>query len=316
MSTSPDMLRQFGGQPVGADHRFDGWWGGKVYFVDYDNGTAGVNGYNDMNRPGKNIQTSIDAAGTDATIYVRPREFSSEDPQAITPAAAHAENIHIDKAKTNMSLIGTGKGLGHAAVHKAYLASYSGLTTPVISIYAPGCVIEGFRSQPASSAATGIFYSINDDTYDGGNTTIINCDFHDANTTGAIRLCSTWQMSVIGNRFVNCDVGLYVTTSYSVPQIFELAHNKFSAVAGEVSCNVYFYGGVRRLLAYDNYHGMEQPTLAAPNMYYAFTSTASTGMISGDYFGAYDVTAEALCTLNGVNLVGCYSSEGLVVEAS
>jgi len=311
MSTFPDGVYQYGGMPVGGKV-FDGMWGGQVYFVDYDNGTERAGGLK-ITDPLNDIQAAIDLAGTDATIYVRPRVFSSEDPQQITPRTA--ENFHIDAAKTNMSLIGTGKGLSHAAAHKAWIGGYSGLVTPVLTVYAPGCVIENFRAQPPSSATYGIFYTVNDDTYDGGNTTFISNDFHDANSTGGINCDSTWQMSIIGNRFVNCDIGILIRSFYSVPQIWEISHNYFTVTTGEVLADVYATGGLKRLVAYRNIHAAEQPTGGDPNKYYAFAATSS-GMIAGDYFGAYDLAAANLCTLNGVNIAGCYSIQGLVVEAS
>lgn len=322
MSTAPDMLKQFGGQPVGADHRFDGWWGGKVYFVDFDNGSAGATGLNDMAAPGKDMQRAIDDDNDpDATVYVRPRAFASgtygEDPQQITPNSDDAENFHIPKAKKNLSLIGTGKGLSHAAAHKCWIGGYTGLTTAVLEVRAPGCVIENFRAQPPASAAEGIFRSENDgDTFDGGNTTFINNDFHDANTTGALQLVATWQMSILGNRFLNCDHGILIpNTNYSIPQIWEISDNVFTAVASEVYANFSTTGGLKRLVARRNHHGSEQPTAGSPNKYWNFAA-ASTGMISNDFFGVYSVTAENLCTLNGVNIAGCWSTLGIVVEAS
>lgn len=320
MTTFGDQVFQYGGMPVGADHRFDGWWGGNVYFVDFDNGTPGASGEGDMDRPAKDLQRAIDDATTDATIYVRPRAFAAgtygEDPQEITPSASDAENFHIDKAKKNTSLIATGRGSSHAAARKCWIGGYAGLTTAVLEVRAPGCVIEGFRSDPPASAAEGIFRSQNDgSTFDGGNTTFINNDLYDANTSGALQLDSTWDMAIIGNRFLNCDYGILVQTLYSVPQVWEIAHNTFQGEASEVYGNVYSNGGLKRLNAHHNIHSGEQPSGGGDNMYYYFGNT-STGSITGDHFGAYDVTAEALCTLNGVNINGCYSGEGLVIEAS
>jgi len=313
MSGTPDMLTQFGGQPVGANPRYDGWWGGEVFFVDFDNGTAGATGLNDMKAPGKDIQRALDAAGADATVYVRPRAFSDEDPQAITPSSADAANWDIPVAATNMSLIGTGKGLGHAAAHKAYLSTYTSLTTPIITIHAPGCVIEGFRSQPAGTATSGIFYSINDGTYNGGNTTFVNNDFHGANTTGAINTCSCWQMSYVGNRFVNCDVGIYSTSSYSVPQIVQVWNNTFVASCGEVQNDVYFAGsGVKRFLHYRNYHGHGIPALGGTNVYVKLNATSS-GAVMNNFFGAEGTTDTNFMTLSGCVQGGNYSSDALIV---
>jgi len=311
MTLHQDQIFQFGGVPVASDSRFEGWWGKKVLFVDYDNGTVGAVG-DHMNYPTKHLRVAINNAEAGDTIYVRPRDFSSEDPQAISPDTA--ANWNIPKAKHELSIIGTGKGWSHPAAHMTFLTGYSALTTPILSIYAPGCVIENLRSQPGSSTS-GIFYSVNDATYDGGNTTFINNDFHDGGTAGALNLASTWQMSIIGNRFVNCDKGIYVTSSYSVPQIWEVSDNIFNAIITEVRASLHALGGLKRFTARRNVHTYEKPTGGAPNMYYSFAA-ASTGMIAGDDFGVYDLVAENFCTLNGVHMSGCHSIKGLIVEAS
>ena len=322
MSTAPDMLMEFGGVPVGGRGiHYAGWWNdndnGNVFFVDYDEGTTVATGKNNMAAPASSIQTAIDAAGTDATIYIRPRAFASgtygEDPQAITPTAAHAENIHIDKAKKNMSLIGCGKGLSHAAAHKAYLTGYSGLTTAVIEIRSPGCVIENLRSQPPTSATEGIFRSENDgSTFDGGNTTFINNDFHDANTTGGIHLGSTWQMSIIGNRFVNCDVGIFFATLYTVPQIIEISHNIFNGDAAGVQHDIYSNGGLKRLSINNNYFAHGTPSLSGGTVFIRLGAT-STGMIANNFFGAEGTTDTTFMTLNGCLQSGNHSSDALIV---
>jgi hypothetical protein len=325
MSTAPDMLFEFGGVPVGRGaYHYAGWWSdndnGNVYFVDFDEGTTQATGKNNMGAPAKHLQKAIDTAGTDATIYVRPRAFASgtygEDPQQITPYSGDAENFHIDKAKKNMSIIGCGKGLGTASAHKCWLGGYSGLVTPVIEVRAPGCVIENLRSQPSGTATSGIFYSANDgSTFDGGNTTFINNDFHDANLTGAIKLEATWQMSIVGNRFMNCDIGILATASYSEPTFVQVWNNLFVALTTEVSADFYSTGGVKRFLAYNNYHAAGQPALAGgPTKYYAF-GAASTGAIMNCYFGVMDTTDTNLFTLNGVLQSGNHSSEGLITTS-
>lgn len=318
MSTAPDMLKQFGGQPVGADHRFDGWWGGKVYFVDFDNGSAGATGLNDMAAPGKDMQRAIDdEAAADATIYVRPRAFASgtygEDPQQITPSSDDAENFHVDKARKNLSLIGTGKGLGHASAHKCWIGGYSALTTAVLDIRAPGCVIENFRAQPPSSGVGGIFFTKNSSgIWDGGNTTFINNDFHDPNTTGGIYCDSPWQMSIIGNRFVNADVGILVLSNYSVPTIWQIRDNTFVAATSEVQNDIYATGGIKRLVCSGNHHTSGIPALGGTNVYIKM-GAASTGAVTDSFFGAEGTTDTTFMTLNGLLQSGNHSSDALIV---
>lgn len=313
MSIVPDKLYHLGGVAVGSSRDFEGWWGGETFFVDYDNGTTGVRG-DEMGRPQKHLRIAINNAGADSTIYVRPRAYATgtygEDPQEITPDTAASWVI---TSKKNLSLIGTGKGLGHASAHKCWIGNYGSLTTAVLTIYSPGCVIENFRADPGSST-TGIFYSINSGTatYDGGNTTFINNDFHDAGTAGGIRLCSTWQMSIVGNRFVNNDVGILCQSLYSVPQIFQIWDNTFAAATSEVQNDIYFTGGVKRFVCRHNYHTSGTPALGGTNVYIKM-GAASTGAIMDSFFGADDTTESTVMTLNGLLQGGNLSQGGIII---
>ena len=315
MTVAPDMLQQFGGAPVGSDHRFEGWWGATTFFVDYDHGTAGARG-DSMDAPTKHIRVAIANASEGDTIYVRPRDFASgtygEDPQQITPdTAANWTTV----GKPNLSIIGTGKGLMPAGKHKCWVGGYAGLTTAVFNLYSPGCVIENFRMQPVSANTSGLIYSENSAVanYNGGNETIINCDFQDANTSGAINFASTWQISITGNRFVNCDNGIVSSSSYSAPQMVQMWNNYFVGITTEVNTDVYT-GNIYRFLSYNNYHTCGQPALGGNNKYYHFNA-ASTGAIMNCYFGVKDTADTNLFTLNGVLQSGNWCSEGQIITS-
>lgn len=313
MSIVPDKLYHLGGVAVGSSRDYEGWWGGETFFVDFDNGTAGVRG-DEMDRPQKQLRVAINNAGRDASIYVRPRAFATgvygEDPQQITPDTA--ASFIVTKQKENLSLIGTGKGLGHASAHKCWIGNYGSLTTAVLTVESPGCVIENFRAQPSSST-TGIFYSYNDGSDgDGGNTTFISNDFHDSTTAGGIRLDSTWQMSIVGNRFVNNDVGILCQSLYSVPQIFQIWDNTFAAATSEVQNDIYFTGGVKRFVCRHNYHASGTPALGGGNLYIKM-GAASTGIVADSFFGAEGTTDTTFMTLNGLLQSGNHSSDALIV---
>jgi hypothetical protein len=315
MTVAPDMLQQFGGAPVGSDHRFEGWWGATTFFVDYDHGTAGARG-DSMDAPTKHIRVAIANASAGDTIYVRPRDFSSgtygEDPRKITPdTAANWTTV----GKPNLSIIGTGKGMGHAGVHKCWVGGYSGVTTAVFNLYSPGCVIENFRMQPHTGATSGLIYSINNATanYNGGNETIINNDFHDGTSTcPALKFNATWQMEIAYNRFLNCDIGMYWDATYSNPAIIQIHDNKFLITASEGKCDCQTAGVVNRFFAYRNYHAGAQYTGGSPNKYFSFAS-ASTGSIQNSYFGVADTTDTASFSLNNITQSGNYSSVGLII---
>ena len=118
MSTFPDGVFQYNGMPVGHGP-YGPMWGGIVYFVDYDNGTAGTGGKS----PGgafKYLDTAISVAAHDDVIYIRPRRpelgtqgagpYWGGDPGDITPQVA-ATNWTIPYTEYGLSVIGTGSGM-------------------------------------------------------------------------------------------------------------------------------------------------------------------------------------------------------------
>ena len=317
MTVAPDMLQQFGGAPVGSSQNYEGWWGATTFFVDYDYGSAGAFG-DSMDAPTKHIRVAIANAGEGDTIYVRPRDFASgtygEDPQQITPdTAANWTTI----GKPNLSIIGTGKGMGHAGVHKCWVGGYSAITTGIFNLYSPGCVIENFRMQPQTGATSGMIYSINNATtnYNGGNETIINNDFHDGTSTcPALVFNATWQMEIAYNRFLNCDIGMKWDATYSQPTIIQVHDNKFLILGSEGKCDCQATGGVKRFFAYRNYHAGVQYAGGSPNKYFSFAA-ASTGAILGSYFGVNDTTDTNSFTLNGVVQGGNFCADGQILTS-
>lgn len=316
MTVAPDMLQQFGGAPVGSSKDFEGWWGATTFFVDYDHGSAGAFG-DSMDAPTKHLRVAIANAGEGDTIYVRPRDFASgtygEDPQVIVPdTAANWTTL----GKPNLSIIGTGKGAGHAAAHKCWMRGYSAVATGVINLFSPGCVVENLRLS-LDTSNTCMIYSINSATtsYNGGNETIINNDFHDGTSTApACLFNATWQMEIAHNRFLNCDIGMKWDATYSQPTIIQVHDNKFLITAAEGKCDVYTTGGVKRFFAYRNFHAGAQYTGGSPNKYFAF-GAASTGAIVDSYFGVNDTTDTNSFTLNGVVQAGNFCADGQILTS-
>ena len=144
------MVTQFGGVPVGGG-RYEGMWGGTVYFVDYDNGGSGTVGYKPSDA-GKYLDDAISAATTNATIYIRPRSpelgtqgagpYWGGDPGDITPKTA-STNWTIAYTKYGLSLIGTGTGVGTSAASRTCLQGDATITsTPVFTVNAPYTTFE------------------------------------------------------------------------------------------------------------------------------------------------------------------------------
>ena len=94
MSTFPDGVFQYGGQPVGGG-RYEAMWGSKVYFVDYDYGTEGAGGLKPSD-PCKYLQDVIDKANPWDVIYVRPRDPAYAD--------GGGANYHLPESTSNWSI--------------------------------------------------------------------------------------------------------------------------------------------------------------------------------------------------------------------
>jgi len=309
MTVAPDMLSQFGGAPVGSSQSFEGWWGATTWFVDYDSGTPGNLG-DSMTAPTQYLDTAISRASGGDTIYVRPRSFDStatypEDPRQIIPTSTTA-NFTIGTTLGDLSVIGATKGRGHAQAHQCWIGG--AVTGAVFHVHAPGVVLENFRAQPYDSSSP-IIYAANNATYDAGNLTIQNWDFHDANTNGALQMESIWQASYVGNRFVNCDIGIYTTSTYSQAQIVQMWNNTFTAESGDVASDVYALGGLKRFLSYNNYHTSALPDLSGQKKYYAFTQ-ASTGAIMNCFFGVSSTDVDDNLLLNGILQGGNFTASG------
>jgi len=99
MSTAPDGLFQYGGVPVGGG-RYEGMWGGKVYFVDYDSGNDAHDG-RAPNRAFKYLDTALSAATAWDVIYVRPRtpDTTGGDPQSMLPSSSTNFSISLYQAR-------------------------------------------------------------------------------------------------------------------------------------------------------------------------------------------------------------------------
>ena len=99
MSTFPDGLFQYGGEPVGGARYSSPW--ATAYFVDGTNGYDGFDGKGPTTAK-KTIQAAVTAAGYQDVIYVRAKrpQTDASDPGVYT------ESVNVAYAKDNLSIIG------------------------------------------------------------------------------------------------------------------------------------------------------------------------------------------------------------------
>ena len=325
MTTAPDMLRQFGGAPVGGGG-FQGWWGDDVFFVDFDNGSAGAGGKS----PDDAIQYLADAitlAGPNDTIYVRPRPpevggdaiHYSSDPGDITPEST--TNWTIPWTDYGLSLIGTGIGRGHTGAQRTCLQGASGATAtdPVLTLNAPFCTIENIGLKNGDSTASLIKTQwANDSSTQAGMNTFYNVWFRNTKSIASFKglhMDSGNYDSVIRCNFSSCDYGIYLDSGNSETSSLVIRDCDFLALTAEVKCSIYSTGGAKRVLMTGLNFNHVLPTGGSPNLYISF-GAASTGIFSDSYMGATATTVGTNTTLNGITYSDISVAAGVKLQAT
>jgi hypothetical protein len=317
MTTAPDMLRQFGGAPVGGGG-YQGWWGGDVFFVDYDGGSVGSAG----KRPDDAIKHLADAivlAGANDTIYVRPQPpkvggdplYYESDPKVIVPEST--TNWTIPYTSYGLSLIGTGIGVGSASAQQACLQGASGATAtdPVISLNAPFCTIENIGIKSGASTASLVFANYWGDTaVQAFANSFYNVWFRNTLTSKGLHINSGNYDNVIKCNFSSCLYGIYLETDNSETSSLIIRDCDFLGLIAEITCDIWSTGGAKRVLITKCNFNHALPTGGGVKLYISFGAT-STGIFSDSYMGAAVTTIETNTTLNGIFHSGVWTANGL-----
>jgi hypothetical protein len=299
MTVAPDLLRHLGGAPVASAANFAGWWGRKVWFVDFDSGTTGAYG-NDMLSPQKNLKTILDHSDFKAgdVVFIKPRDPGTSDPAAITPATA--VNWVIAEADHAVSLIGTGVGL-HGYMTR--MAGHASAATPTIDVRAPFVNLENLGLRKGSSATGGIVRFIYTDpgtTYGAFGGKITGCHIRlGSSTVPGVQIQSAWYTAIENTIFSSCGIGIQIDASNSVPVGIRIVHCDFDAAIAEVYADIATSGAVTRILIRNCSFNHVLPTGGSPNKYINVAS-ASTGIVADSYFGVADATIANSLTLNGI----------------
>ena len=247
MTTFGDQVFHLGGIPANSGaSRFHGWWSGKAYFVDYDNG---VN--RDGLSPGgafNHLATAISAASAGDVIYIRPRNAATgTDPVTITPASA--TNWSIPRAKYNLSLIGAGPVIGtQGQVRATTLAGHASVTgaalgDSVLTVYAPYTSIENLAfSRGGSTRAHVELYGDGTQTLNAFGSSVNNCLFrmNTSATFGAVHIVDCWECGVYNSYF---DRNVQNVVVYGSTQRTEVVGCTFRGDPAAVACCVKDTGG-------------------------------------------------------------------------
>lgn len=217
-----------------------------TWYVDGSNGSDSNNGKS-WSKAYETIQAMVTAAGAGDVIYIAEKTLTdyTGDP------TSYAETITIPYAKSNLSLIGIGKGRTQGGLPQIKKGSGS---TALLTIQAPGCLIANMGINGYGATGGGILLDDDYATKAAFGTSILNCHLKNcipstatnAATGGAIYTTSAgnaWQVLIAGNRFYKNvgDVSL-VGTSNTQPQDWVIENNIFSGPAANVDCNLFLSG--------------------------------------------------------------------------
>lgn len=311
MSTFPDGLYQFGGQPVGGG-RYEGMWGNKVWFVDYD----GYDGEGDKpSAAAKNLQTIIDKAAEWDTIYIRPRDPDSAggDPQAILPAST--TNWSIPYTKHGLSLIGTGLGVGMRQANMTRLqASTTVQATATMVCYAPYVNFENLTFRRGSGTLAGL--KIEGQTSGGSgyafNTTVNNCGFWKIGATAtaaALYYESAWHCLTHNSWFEECAKGIGIGVSGSSAVGVNIIGCTFNGVDTTIDADIFSTAGgtISEVLVDRCLFAHDIPALASGQIYTQYIDFATaSGLISNCCFGTETETIATNCDVSNCDVVNCW----------
>ena len=318
------MPSLFNGITAGASYaathiapNFNGMWGNRVWFVDYDNGQTGNSG----DRPDdaqKHLQTIIDKAGEWDTIYVRPRDPDSAggDPQAIIPAST--SNWSLPYTLHGVSIIGTGIGAGMRQANMTRLQGSATVNaTPAFLCKAPYVNFENLTFRRGGSTKSGI--RIEGQTSGGTgyafNCTVNNCGFWKIGATateGAVYLESAWHNLIKDCWFEECANGVGVGVSGSSVVGINVIGCHFNGVDTTIDSDIYATGGstITEVFIDRCTFAHDIPALSGGvRTKYIVFGTAS-GLLSNCNFGSETNTIATNMTISNCDIVNCTYAPG------
>jgi hypothetical protein len=315
MSISHDGLFQYGGMPV-TSNRYNGMWGGKVWFVDYDSGTTG--GVGDApDAAQKNLQTIIDKASAWDTIYIRPRtpDSTGGDPNAIIPAST--SNWSIPYTLHGISLIGTGVGSAKPQAYQTRLQGSATVNaTAVLLSKAPFATFENLSFKRGGSTLAGLHIdALHSDTAYTFAATVDNClfwKFGATATNGGLFIDSAWHSQVLNSHFEECNIGIQLLSAESILTAPIIRNCDFNGAASAIDADIYSSDQTLQLWFNNCFFNHEIPAAGAGiHKRYIKLGASTTGMISHCYFASATGTIATLCTLQaGVLAVDCWYAPG------
>jgi len=309
LSTFPDGVFQYGGQPTGGAYFSSPW--ATHFFVDYDNGNDGFDGLKPTQAK-KTVQSAITAAGRGDVIYVRPRTYTAD----ASDVNRYIETMTVPYATADLSIIGVSNTNPGNANYGAKL-QYTETSGTCLQVNAPACHLENLciRAEGATNGA--YFCGLGTDDYAtyGGTCgpTVNNVVFRGG--TYSLNLSDGGYGGYIANcKFeggTGLDHAIRLNGNGSPMRRNVIRDCIFSGFNGAANDNAYIrvYSNTDLLIYRCTFE--IKPT----DTYYIQATGTNLGMIADCYFGEADLDTDAEIVQGGLTVVACYDVAGLATTA-
>ena len=293
MSTFPDGLYQYGGQPVGGQW-FSPW--SKVYFVDGIDGSDTHTGLQ-PNKAKATIAAAVALAEKDDVVYIRPLDYAighgierySED------VTITATNTGLNYAGTtsyplltpsNISIIGCAK-----TVTPQYATRWKYATSTCLTNTTPALHLENLGFFAEDKLCISLLSNGTTDTQRGmDGTTIYNCDFKGGGVTASDGLTSLAFNRCRFEPKYNGDVdnALTITCNTNPGTKLTIQNCEFLEGSDGTACTdqwITLAGSITGVIIRDCYFATETPT----NNALIVAGDSCFGVIANCYFGETDM---------------------------
>ena len=287
---------------------FPGLWTNRILFVDSANGSDGNFGESTSD-PVASIGRAVALAGTDDTIYIRPKPVTADwpdlDPRYATYTSTYVENVTVAATlKNGLSIIGTGNG--GPAYPSVMMKGVVGIATPTINILGVYTNVENITfGFAAAQLVQGVVRLLNSGTVGAGDAfggCISNCYFdrsgYNVDTGPALVINAVSAGTVQNCIFDNCLRAISIESAAGSGDNILIKGNQFMGTASNISCDIYITD-CDDVMIIDNTFGHAVPSHgvyggAIINKYVNVSGTCA-GHLTGNFF-AHSTTTVIIAT--------------------
>jgi hypothetical protein len=288
---------------------------GSVHFVD-GNLSAGGDGSSFL-QAYSTIQAAVDRSAQDDTIYIRPKPLGTYYTESvIVPPTTHR----------GLAIIGTGHGRGGSVYSPCtWRNSSDSVDDSALTARAGHMNIENvnFFSRAAQELGWAIKAYWNTGSGLNIGSAIVNCGFttdladHPAAAglvQSAVRLDSNEGISIEGNKFVDCRVGIAAGSTMNAWKDLLIRDNVFSGLAANIAADLFLSDGMNASII-GNHFGHTKPSHAAGTMteyIFQIGGTTLTGFVSGNFFAMTSTAKADTGNTDALVFAGNFSAGGVL----